>query len=229
MQCLEFRRAAGGDPGHLSAEAQAHADACAACAGYLGELRAQDRTILRALQVPVPAEHRMAAASKHARATPRRRWYALAASILGGVLIGTLLFTSGPRQSIAKDAVDHVNHEPHALVVTQTPADPKKLAGVLNRAGLSLRPGIGTVSYAKTCWFRGRRVPHLVVQTDTGPVTVMVLRNEIVPEPVNFTERGFAGKIIPAGPGSIAIIGDDDAELTQISQRVTDAVIWQRS
>jgi Protein of unknown function (DUF3379) len=230
LECLEFRRAAGGDPGHLSVEAQAHCDSCARCAGYMAELIALDRTILKALQVPLPATQTRGreTGASGPESAPRGRWYALAASIMGGVLIGTLLFTGGSRESLARDAVAHLEHEPQALVVTLDAEDPAKLSKVLNRGGISLRPEIGTVFYAQTCWFRGHRVPHLVVQTDRGPVTVMVLRNESVPAPVNFAEHGYSGTIVPSGRGSIAVIGDADADLEQISRRVADAVIWQQ-
>ena len=233
MECLEFRQSVGADPGNPSLEAQAHRDLCAGCASYLSEMQALDRTILKALQVPVAAEQGPIPGSvpqpaARRPATPRTRWYALAASVIGGVLIGTLLFTSGPKASIARSTVEHLEHEPHALIVTQESENPRQLSKVLNRGGISLRPEVGTVSYAKTCWFRGSRVPHFVVQSDGGPVTVLVLRNETVPSPVNFSEQGHAGTIVPSGPGSIAIIGGAETSLEQISQRISDAVIWSQ-
>jgi hypothetical protein len=84
------------------------------------------------------------------------------------------------------------------------------------------------VSYARTCPFRGEKVPHLVVQTGVGPVTVMVLRNEKVSAPVHFDEQGYSGTILPAGPGSIAVIGTAHANLDQVAERVLDAVEWSR-
>ena len=119
-----------------------------------------------------------------------------------------------------------MDHEPEALVVTTTPADDAVLGRVLERGGIRLRPEVGTVSYANSCRFRGRTVPHLVVQTDGGPVTVMVLRNEPLDAPVRFAEERFTGTIVPAGPGSIAVIGTGDADLEQITERVLAAVDW---
>jgi hypothetical protein len=69
-------------------------------------------------------------------------------------------------------------------------------------------------------------VPHLVVQTDGGPVTVMVLRNETLDAPVSFNEDGYSGRIVPAGPGSIAVIGSGETDLEQVAERVTAAVKW---
>ena len=230
MECLEFRRAAGAAPGQLGPEALSHAERCASCAAYLDQLQRLDGLIVQALRVPLPASGGGAAAGAAGAGTQlpgrRNRWLALAASIIGGVLVGTLLWVGGPEKSIPRPLVEHIEHEPEALLVTDATADPARLDKVLARAGISLRPEIGVVYYARSCPFRGDRVPHLVVQSDSGPVTVMVLRNEKSAAPVSFEEDGYKGRIVPAGPGSIAIIGSHDVNLEQVVGRVLAAVEW---
>ena len=229
MECLEFRRQAGADPQHLGPEARQHAAACQQCAGHLAALLALDERILAALQVPVQAVGTAAAPRRGGAAIAvldRRRWMALAASIIGGVLVGTLLWVGGPRNSLAQDLIEHLDHEPEALVATKRPEEDTVLGKVLERGGIRLRPDVPLVSYASSCRFRGHTVPHLVVQTTDGPVTVMVLRNERPASPVHFDEQGFAGRIVPAGPGSIAVIGADGADLGEIAARVLAAVEW---
>jgi hypothetical protein len=55
----------------------------------------------------------------------------------------------------------------------------------------------------------------------------MVLRNERPAAPVGFTEQGYSGRIVPIGPGSIAVIGAaDDTGLEQVAARVLAAVEW---
>ncbi len=229
MDCLEFRRLAGADPQHPDAAVLEHAAGCPRCAGYLRQTLELDRHILAALSVPVPlVAGRAKSAAASVSGLDRRRWYALAASIVAGVLVGSLLWVGGPRNSLAQDVLAHMDHEPEAFVVTTTPADDAVLGRVLERGGIRLRPEVGTVSYANSCRFRGRTVPHLVVQTDGGPVTVMVLRNEPLDAPVRFAEDRFTGTIVPAGPGSIAVIGGSDAELEQITERVLAAVDWRQ-
>lgn len=227
MECLEFRSAAGADPKHLGVEASAHRNTCPKCAEFLRQMLVLDERILAALAVPVPAR---GAASPNAVAFPsidRRRWMALAASIVGGVMIGSLLWVSAPRASLAEDVVRHMGHEARVMVSTSAPEDASKVERVFERGGIRLHPIAGMVSYAQTCRFRGVKVPHLVVQTDAGPVTVMVLRGEKVDFPVSFDEQGYQGTIVPAGPGSIAVVGRVDATtLTQIAARVRDAVEW---
>jgi hypothetical protein len=205
MECLEFRRQAGADPHHLGPEARQHAAACRRCTGHLAALRRRGAAIA---------------------VLDRRRWMGLSASIVGGVVVGVLLWVGGPRNSLAADLIGHLDHEPEALVATNRPEEDAVLGNVLGRGGIRLRPDAPLVSYASSCRFRGHTVPHLVVQTADGPVTVMVLRNERPASPVSFDERGYAGRIVPAGPGSIAVIGADGADLEEITARVLAAVEW---
>jgi hypothetical protein len=224
MNCLEFRRLAGADPARLDAAALAHRDSCAACAEYHRSLLAMDETIRRALQVPVPETPAAPVRYPRPMATPRQRWLALAASIVAGVLVGTSLWVGGPRASLAREVVTHIREEPQSL--TATAADPGSLARVLAAGGLRLRPGADRVSYAQSCPFRGHIVPHLVVRTAQGPVTVLVLANEPVRRPIRVREEGFEGSLVPAGPGSIAVIGDAGADLSEVTARVLAAVEW---
>ena len=62
------------------------------------------------------------------------------------------------------------------------------------------------VVYAMACPFRGRRVPHLVVQTSAGPLTVMLLAHEKVAERTEFSEHGYRGVLLPAGSGAVAVL-----------------------
>ncbi len=247
MECLEFRREAGADPRHLGVEAAAHRDACPACTESLRRTLELDEKIFAALLVPVPdrastgrapVSLESGAQRRHEARQPgravrfpvieRRRWMALAASIVGGVAVGSLLWVGSPRLSLAEDLVKHMSHEPEAMVSTPSGADPAEVAAVLERAGVRMRPGAANISYASTCPFRGEKVPHLVVQTAAGPMTVMVLRHEKVAAPVNFDEGGYAGTIVPAGPGSIAVIGHaPTADLDQVALQVRNAVQWQ--
>ena len=237
--CADFRQAAGADPGHLSRTAAAHAAGCASCAAHLRQLLAFDAVLLEALRVPVPAVAgrvtslpvRTGGASGAGLRWPtRQRWLALAASLLGGVAIGTLLWVSSPRPSLAQALVEHMAHEPESMVATAAAVNSDTLAEVLADGGIRLRPEAGPVSYANTCEFRGVRVPHLVVQTGRGPVTVMILRGERAVVRSSFELAGHHGAIVPAGPGSVAVIGVDresDREfINGIARELAGAVEW---
>ncbi len=235
MNCLEFRRAAGADPEHLGAEARAHRDACPQCAEYLRQIRQLDATILKALRISVDPQSAAVpdapppiAQALRASLGNRNRWYALAASIAGGVAIGALLWSSGSRDALAKDAVQHMEHESKSMVSTQVPADAEQVREVLARDGVRLRGDMGLVTYVMSCSFRGHEVPHLVVQTAEGPVTVLVLRDEKASRAMKFHEQGYAGTIEPSGPGSIAVIGGTDEQVREAAARIDASLEWTK-
>jgi hypothetical protein len=68
-------------------------------------------------------------------------------------------------------------------------------------------------------------VPHLVVQTPQGPVTVLLLRHRNVSEPVRLAEQGYVGVVLPAPRGSIAIVGQQ-MDLDGIARQIFEAVDW---
>jgi len=158
----------------------------------------------------------------------RRPWYALAASLLTGVLLGTLLWVNGATGAVAKAAVAHVVDEPVAMVRGGVPVAPERLREVLHQVGARWRADPGLVSYARSCPFRGHSVPHLVVQTADGPVALLVLRKERVPRTLLFRERGYAGRLEPLGTGAIAIIGESSAPVgEEEARRLAAAIAWE--
>lgn len=156
----------------------------------------------------------------------RPRWASLAGSILAGVVVGVWLWSGGPGNSLAGDVLSHVEDEPAALVVGR-PAPEETVSQVLEQGGIRLRPGAGEVLYANTCRFRGRAVPHVVLRTEAGPVTLLVLRHEPVDTAESFTGSGFSGRIVPSGPGSLAVVGADGVDIDRIAPRMQAAIEWR--
>jgi hypothetical protein len=158
----------------------------------------------------------------------RNGWLAMAASLVAAMLVGTL-WLGAPHASLAADVVAHMAGEPKAWERSAVPST--DLAPVLAAAHMRLRPDAGTVSYAQSCLFRGHHVPHLVVHTGMGPVTVMVLVHENVAAVRMFDEGGYRGTIVPMPEhGSIAVLVKDEegdlAEVESVATRVKDAIVW---
>ncbi len=166
------------------------------------------------------------AAIRRAGGLGPRRWASLAASIAAGVLVGTLLWRDGSRNSLARDVLEHLEQEPDALASTTPQASAAAVDEVLARSRVRLGHEAGPVSYAKTCRIRGHDVAHLVVRPAGGPVTVLLLADAVAAAPVRFTERGFSGRIVPSGPGSLAVVGSAGAELDEATARLLAAVEW---
>lgn len=226
MNCLDFRRRVGAEPFASEEEIAAHRRDCPACQRHQDELQLMDDFIARALAVePSRIGKAKTAGWFRPPAPARRRLFAIAASLVVGLSVGLVLLVSVPRTSVAREVMDHILHEPGSTATT-TPLAAGELAGVLDPDGTRLRPGIGDVTFAARCPFDGHVVPHLVVQTPEGPVTVLMLRHRTIGKPIRIDEQGYNGLVLPAPRGSIAVVGQGIANADAVAKKVFDAVDW---
>jgi hypothetical protein len=225
MTCLEFRRRVGAEPFAADPDIEEHRSECAACARHQDDLRAMDDVIRRALFVDPPARAADPATAAAAPGAMRRRLFAIAASLVAGAAVGVVLLVSVPRASIAREVIGHVAHEPGAMIST-APLEPAALAEILDPDGTRLRRGAGEVTFAARCEFDGHVVPHLVVRTPDGPVTVLMLRHRTIAEPIRIDREGYRGVVLPAPKGAIAIVGSGIADIDGVARTVFDAVDW---
>jgi hypothetical protein len=233
MKCSEARSALAADPRSAEAELAEHVAGCDTCAAYAADMLEVDRALRSALDVPVPeidlpAETR--AREVPAPTTiPRRlrpvtsRRYALAASVAGVALLAGLMWTGFPRQSLANAVVRHMSHEPESWTATEIRPQ-AEVDSVMSASGLRLAPAAKDVTYANSCWFRGRHVPHLVIRTTEGPVTVLVLPDERVERPVRIDESGYRGTLVPAPRGSVAVLARNGGDVGRVADRVLAAI-----
>ena len=231
-----YRSATLADPHDPDPELLAHRESCAECRTFTEKLLRFESRLERALRVDIPAGAdvlpfaRKAAAEMPGRP---RRWMAIAASVLLGMAFAAGVWLTLPQRTLAADVVAHMAGEPEAWRRTDVAVPDLELDAVLKDSKLRLKSGPGIVSYAASCSFRGHTVPHLVVQTPTGPVTVMVLVHEAVRKPAQFDEQGYRGTIVPVpGHGSIAVLVRDPGvargEVERIASQVNDSIVWTR-
>ncbi|HWJ35000.1 MAG TPA: DUF3379 family protein [Steroidobacteraceae bacterium] len=236
MDCGQYRRSILTDPRNLDADMRLHLDSCPDCTRYTEQVQRFERRLERAVSVSAPA--------RSARVVPlwpgrsrsagplrrRRRWLAAAASFLLAAVVAGTLWVAAPGRSLAADVVGHMAEEPDAWARTTLPVPQPKLDRVLSEAKVRLKANAGLVSYANSCLFRGHQVPHLVLQTSAGPVTVMVLTHESVRTSVRLDEQGYRGEIVPVpGHGSLAVLerGSIDIKAVRdVAARVLSAIDW---
>jgi hypothetical protein len=198
--CRHVRLAIGGDPLNLPEEARRHIAGCAACAKFRDETLTMEGRLKAALELPL---HKFRAP----QAPSHTRRFALAASVLLAVFIGAGAWLLLPQPALAEQLVEHLRHESGSWTL-QRRLSPEAVAAVLERAGVSYDSRLPIV-YASPCPIRGHVVPHLVVQTGHGPVTVMLLAHEKVERPIEFHEGDYRGTLVPAGEGSVALVTRD--------------------
>jgi hypothetical protein len=240
MDCAAYRRAMLADPRDPDAGLREHLESCPDCRAFSERLLRFESRLDRALRVNMPARTDTVAQVVPLRARSRlarrglrlsKGWFAMAASVLLAVVVAGALWLSAAGPSLAADVVTHMGGEPGAWRRTDVPVPGVELQEVLHDSHLRLGEGADLVSYAQSCDFRGHRVPHLVIQTESGPVTVMVLVHEHVPKMMRFDEQGYRGVIVPvAGHGSLAVLthGPDTnlKAIERIAARVQGSIVW---
>jgi len=223
MNCEEFRTLIGAEPNTTRQDALAHAEQCAECARYRQEMQAMDQLIYRALAVDVQP----AAAPSLPQSNPRveaRVWRMAASVLITAIVVAfTSIWLLTPRDSFAAEVIAHVQEEPDSLLITSDSVSAERLGKVLGAAGIRLKPGVAHVSYAMPCQFRGRLSPHLVVQTEQGPITVLVLPEEPSRPREHIDEEGFQGVVLPAPRGVIVVLGIG-APVDEVAQIVLGAL-----
>jgi hypothetical protein len=232
MDHPQYRTAILAEPHSTDAELRAHREACTECREFTERLLRFESRVERALRVDILTKADVLPFARKAGGELRtpRRWMAVAASVLlGAALVGGVWLTL-PQRSLAAAVVEHMAGEPGAWQPTAAVTD-SELDNVLKDSKLRLKPDAGIVSYASSCSFRGHRVPHLVVQTPSGPVTVMVLVHESLRKPMQFDDEGYRGTIVPVpGHGSIAVLMRDmkvgSGEIERIAARVDASIVW---
>ena len=135
---------------------------------------------------------------------------------------------TGPQfDSLGEELLAHMDHEPYALKVTDVPVSDARLARVVAADIARLDHSAGLITYAQSCIVNGHEVPHLVIQGERGPVTILLMPEESVSGPESVVGESIQGVIIPIGNGSIAIFGEREEALDRIERKVLDSVTWK--
>ena len=233
MTCDEYREAVTADPSYDGGGE--HLASCSECQAYRAEMQAFDRQIAAALNVNVP-ELRMPElpevdTSKVTTLADRRigvpGWLAMAATVAFAAVIGFRMFSTDiPGEPLAEQIIAHLDHEPYALRVTDKPVSDRRLARVMPASVATLDHSAGLITYAQTCVINGTEVPHLVIQGERGPVTILLMPEQSVDGAQSLSGESINGILLPVGDGSIAIIGEEGENLQRIEEKVVDSVAW---
>jgi|SRR5580704_9389995 hypothetical protein len=230
----EARLLIGAAPGSVSPTLAAHIAQCSQCALFQQQMQRMDRDLSRLLAAPLRERSdtriRALPVMPRARAAPVAHGFyglmALAASLVLSVGMAFVFWTLRPEPSLAAGVLDHVGRE-SASWSQVTPMTAAATSAVLAGADVALDPADTTVTYARSCLFNGHWVPHLVVRTAAGPVTVMVLNQEHIAARQSFRQNGYSGILVPApGGGTLAVIAQGDPDLDAVSRALGPHLHW---
>ncbi len=232
MNCDEYRQAISADPAFEGGAD--HLSACADCRAYRRDMQALNLKIAKAMQLDVPAltlpelpavDNVVPLAAREPLSKPV--WFAMAASVVFAVIMGARLLGVGASyDSLGEEIIAHLDHEPYALRVTDVPVSDSRLQNVVPASIAELDHEAGLITYAQTCKIDGKYVPHLVIQGETGPVTILLMPDQQVSAAETLEGENIRGVILPVGKGSVAIIGPRDEPLERVEKSVLDSVTW---
>jgi hypothetical protein len=232
MNCEEFRQAVATDPSFGGGAS--HVVECAECSAYQAKMQALDVKIATAMELSTPDLKMPDLAeidSSHVVTLPARRiaptWFAVAATVVLAAVVGVrMLGLDSVEESLAEQIIAHIDNEPYGLRVTNTPVLDTRLNDVVPDDVAKMDHGAGLITYAQSCKINGKDVPHLVIQGEHGPVTILLMPDEYVAEASSIEGENIKGVILPIGKGSIAIIGHREERLDEIQEKVVDSVTW---
>ncbi len=231
--CEEYREAIAANPSFDGGAA--HLSQCAACQAFRSEMLVLDRNIERALAISVPEfdlpelpdldTSKVTAISTRRFATPA--WLAVAATVTLAAFIGfQMLGNDLSSGTLSQQIISHIEHEPYAFRVNDKAVSDRRLARVVPATIATMDHDAGLITYAQSCIINGRVVPHLVIQGERGPVTILLMPEEKVSAAQLFGDDNIQGIILPVGDGSIAIVGEAGERLDEIQERVRNSVTW---
>jgi hypothetical protein len=239
MDCEEYRVAIAADPSESFDGGSAHSESCVACSELKAELRALDGQIGRALTIEVPelrlpelppVSGRSAGAGDGQRRLALPGWFGLAAGVGAAIAVAWQALTPDPGSpSLAEQVLLHMDYEQSSRQVISVAVSDARLGEVLESRVSELDTGERIVSYAMSCVINGNTVPHLVVQGRAGPITLILLPEESIDAAIPLSGDSVHGVILPAGSGSVAIIGQREQqmpEIGEVGERVIDSVKW---
>lgn len=237
MICDEASVFIGGDPRTVSPELNEHLRCCRGCSHLREQMLGFDIQLRRALDLGLyPAvtaslgpdalaagvSSRMPPRKAHWQSVRARKW-GLCIGLAASLVLGVALWLSQPRDTLAGQVIDHIAQEPDSWSRTEQ-VSAVALATILRETGVALRPGVAPVVYASRCDFLGHQVPHLVILTEAGPVTIMILTHERVTGAERFQVDHYWGLLVPVGVGSVAVVSHTEMSLEEPARNVVHAL-----
>lgn len=234
MNCDDYKKALAANPDFD--DQSGHVQACADCQVFVREILALNDRIRAAMALPVPPLRMpdlpelelgdvVPLPARRRRST--RIWFAVAASVLLAAFLGVrFVGPVAPQASLESQVLAHVDHEPMALLPSNTPVDEARLQRVVPASVATMNHNSGLITFAETCPINGNAIPHLVLQGKTGPITILLLPDEKISETKTLDGENVHGVIVPVGDGSVAIIGTREEPLDEVEKNIVNSVAW---
>ena len=229
MNCEQFQNLLMEDPAREDSDFLSHRDHCASCAREWEQAQEFESVLRKAMSVQ-PEKELQAGLSRQRQTGQPRRTGIRAASVLlllavsmAGFNLARQLFSA---ENLSALVVRHIQEEPEMLD-QKSALEEMTLMKVLTSMEFSLAGMPAVITAAAPCWMREGRGMHLVVQGDHGPVTVLLMPGEHVPQPQEVVAVSLAGKLVPTDWGSMAVVSHAGDDIEPLMRSLQHEVYWK--
>ncbi len=234
MNCIDIRNQLLADPGSQDHAIRSHLNDCADCSRFANDLLVFESDLNRASKVEVPEglASRILLRQRLAAEKNRRKKYGMAtaaAFLLSFTVVISSFFSFNlgdvDSQTLEQVVLQHINDELYHL------QDHKNLSvqqvnSVLKNHGNQLKALPGrTINYAGACPIRNNQGAHVIVGSDSGPITVLFMPGEFIESRSHLKDKRFQGVIVPTGHGSMAIVAEDPQQIEQLERELAAQII----
>jgi hypothetical protein len=230
MNFSDFKEKLGAEPRETARQEQASIAQDEQRAAAVSEALAFEDKLEAALRTAPPEQELLAdilaiPAGKRTRTPPV--WLAMAASVLLVVGISSVfLWQQAGSQPVAEFVEYHYQHDGAqvlAKVGEGQPAD--QVSAVLASLGVSATPEFASqILYIKFCPTPDSQGAHMVVDTGSGPATVIFMPAVQLEEPLVLSFDGKRAEVISLKAGAAAVIGADENAMKDIQDRLREGL-----
>jgi len=237
MNCLDVCRQLSGDCFTTDSAIKDHLASCQSCSAYAQQQIKLSDSLKQAVNITVPEGlvsrillQQSLNEEKHDKqekqiSIRRYRVYAIAASVVLSVSVFYRLVLFSPPLLLEQVALNHVKDELHHLL-DKKDIQLAKLNNLLQPYNMKLKSSLGVINYAGSCLIRQNKGVHIVVETNTGPVTILLMPGEQLENRQIVDDVLFSGSVVPIKKGSFAIIGKQSDSLNELEQRLKSSITY---
>ncbi len=234
MNCLDIRRLLLADPKTDDQAMRQHIADCAECSHFANELISFESNLNRASKIEVPEGLASRILLRQRLLTGQHRRQRIGRAMAAIFLLGFLGVLSGflakgwydfGSDTLEQIVLQHVNDELYHLGDREN-LSIQQLNSVLKDHGNKIQALPGrTINYAGACPIRNNQGAHVIVDSASGPITVLFMPGEFVGQRSHVNDERFHGVIIPTEQGSMAIIAEDPQQIEQLERELAAQII----
>jgi hypothetical protein len=230
----EFKRLLGADPTSRDPDLLAARKASPELEQAAREADELERKLNHALRIAAPEDLlanilAVTDQSQVEHAAPRRHWmpFALAATLLLAVgATGIVWNLNRGAESVEDYLVAHYAMDGAELEAKAAGQQATNVQAILAEVDYEARPEFARlVGFIKYCPTPDGKGVHMVLNTERGPVTVILMPTTSVDDGESRLENGMQAQLVSLSRGSIAVMGADAGSVEHLASRVRESIL----